>query len=184
MRLACASDDYIGYVFYTGTTLSTIILLMNFCLSAPFGTRMSQRVRNCNLYVVGYECGHLIRHVMGKMSTVTSLLRLLSLPSISNPMSRDSEASFSQSARNAIRGKYLFRCVICLNHISTAQCAHIIDAATPGQAQVCHKITTYDRVALVLLSFTTQSNSEFCLKIIRGMQREMAYFVSGGRHSL
>jgi len=94
-----------------------------------------------------------------------------------------SQATFSQSAKNAIREKYL-RCVICLNHTSTAQCAHIIDAASPGRAQVCHKIITYDRLALVFLSFAEQSNSAFCLKIMRGMQREMAYFVSGDHHSL
>ena len=61
-------------------------------------------------------------------------------------MSRDSQASFSQSARNAIHGKYRLRCVICLNHTSTAQCAHIFGAATPGQAPVCHKIIMYGRL--------------------------------------
>ena len=98
-------------------------------------------------------------------------------------MSRDSQASFSQSARNAIRGKYHLRCVICLSHTPMVQCAHIIDAATPGHAQVCHKTIVYD-LALVLLSSATQSNSAFCLKIIREVQQEMAYFVSGDHHSL
>jgi len=95
-----------------------------------------------------------------------------------------SQASFSQSARNAIRGKYRLRCVICLNHISTAQCVHILDAATPGEVHVVTKIIMYDRLALVLLSEATQSNSAFYPQIIGGMQWKMAYFVSGGHHGL
>ena len=46
------------------------------------------------------------------------------------------------------------------------------------------KIITYDRLALVLLSIAMQSNSAFCLQIIRGMQWKTAYFVCGDQHSL
>lgn len=46
------------------------------------------------------------------------------------------------------------------------------------------KIIMYDRLALVLLSEATQSNSAFYPQIIGGMQWKMAYFVSGGHHGL
>ncbi|KAF8814773.1 hypothetical protein BYT27DRAFT_6959794 [Phlegmacium glaucopus] len=68
-------------------------------------------------------------------------------------MSGDSQASFSQSVRNSIHRKYRLRCVICLDYTSTIQCAHIIDAATPGQKQL------HNAVALGILPADYQSNA-------------------------
>ena len=58
---------------------------------------------------------------------------------ISNQNYQMSQASFSQFARNTIRGKSCFRCMICLKYTPTAQCTHVIDPATPGEVHVCHK---------------------------------------------
>ncbi len=51
-------------------------------------------------------------------------------------MAGESEASFSASVKNKIRGTYHYRCVICLAWISTTECAHVLDAATQGEPQV------------------------------------------------
>jgi hypothetical protein len=69
------------------------------------------------------------------------------LVSITLPMSiwsRSSQETFSLSAKNAICGTYGRRCVICLTHTPTIQCASIIDsdATRVGENQVCHKIPT------------------------------------------
>ncbi|KIM85474.1 hypothetical protein PILCRDRAFT_365117 [Piloderma croceum F 1598] len=56
-------------------------------------------------------------------------------------MAGDSQASFSQSVRNRIRETYKHRCVICLAWIDTTQCAHVLDAATPGALQLRNAVT-------------------------------------------
>ncbi|KIL59436.1 hypothetical protein M378DRAFT_169225 [Amanita muscaria Koide BX008] len=50
-------------------------------------------------------------------------------------MAGDSQASFSQSVRNKIRGIYQHRCAICLTWLSTTQCVHVLDAPEPGEYQ-------------------------------------------------
>ena len=51
-------------------------------------------------------------------------------------MAGESQASFSASVKNKIRGTYRYRCVICLAWISTTECAHVLDATTQGELQV------------------------------------------------
>ena len=55
-------------------------------------------------------------------------------------MAGESQASFSVSVKNKIRGTYQYRCVICLTWISTTECVHVLDAATQGELQVHSKV--------------------------------------------
>ena len=89
-----------------------------------------------------------------------------------------SQATFSQSVTIKIRRTYDYRCVICLNLVQVSRCTRIIDAASKEQQQpeVCTEIV--DVVSSSNVSAPRQSNLAFYLKIIKRMQRRMAWFVS------
>ena len=84
-------------------------------------------------------------------------------------MAGESQASFSATVINKLRDEYKERCVICLTWTQTSQCAHVLDAASSGEAFVAvqYCLGLVQVLTLVLLRLGKQPDLAFYLKIFK-----------------